>query len=825
MRIRCAGKKGFVMLLAVAMLLSGCGNTGENGSSPEDEIITESSGATGVSDGSAAPAEDMTAGNSGGAETEAADADLQLIEELQQKYAANSTVNYSGDVIEINRDEVVQIPIGYNPWEKEEHIYDSFVVYQDDGLQYPLELGVHDYDAETGMLTINPPYYGIAEMDDYEADLSHLSGNYLMEEEGNAWGTLPQYYLAAYVDTETGEPLAAPVITVIKINAEIKTAPQLVFDQTEEGYARFSWKEVPGAEGYLLFLINKDETGLWEKAKVFAEVRGTEWTDEAEALEIDGSIVTLNERFKQYYISDDTGAWMDEAGVDWGIDEDTAYDEFYSEYFGVIAYNAQGCSHISNLLSAMDLSHMLPATQADYSNEDSFYGINATLDLPAVMCVTMCDGSTAQKVLDYDMDSLNRDEENGSYTITARAVQTPFTREFLVYGHDWDTLEEDLVALEERQEKLQNKGGNVAPSISVDEEPADSPAEEPTETTLPAEEPSGEEEEPVQEPEDLSRVRITANSAMSEYVALQMLSTNDAIDLSAFPEAADVQKIKDAFFEAQYQNPLILGVQGGGIDTENRILYVNYDFDRETTAAKQEEIEGRVEEIVGEIISAGMTELEKEIAINAYLCENARYDDAALENAEKYNFATVDQGFYDSFTAYGVLVDGVGVCASYSAAFKLLADAAGLESIVVTGYLDGSVPHAWNKVRVDGSWYIVDATNNDNEVIANALLNLSDDAAYGTLVENDSFVLDGSLQDYAAVQDTLEYYHATSRYYERDEISKELAALLASEGKAVLRTDYDIDDEAFYEIATDAANAVGKRIRGFYWMGVIHLEE
>ncbi len=165
---------------------------------------------------------------------------MQLIQELQQKYAANSTANYSGDVIEINRDEAIRLPIGYNPWEKEEHIYDSFVVYQDDGLQYPLNLGVHEYDAETGMLTINPPYYGIAEMDDYETDLSHLSGSYLMEDDGNAWGTLPQYYLAAYVDAETGEPLASPVITVVKINAEIKTATQLVFDQTEEGYARFS---------------------------------------------------------------------------------------------------------------------------------------------------------------------------------------------------------------------------------------------------------------------------------------------------------------------------------------------------------------------------------------------------------------------------------------------------------------------------------------------------------------------------------------------------------------------------------------------------------
>ena len=128
----------------------------------------------------------------------------------------------------------------------------------------------------------------------------------------------------------------------------------------------------------------------------------------------------------------------------------------------------------------------------------------------------------------------------------------------------------------------------------------------------------------------------------------------------------------------------------------------------------------KVEEIVGGIISDGMTDSEKCHAINSYLCDNSYYDNDALENAEKYSFTQVDESFYDSFTAYGILIDGVGVCASYSAAFKLLADAAGLDSIVVTGYLDGSVPHAWNKVKLEENWYIVDSTNNDNEMIQNA---------------------------------------------------------------------------------------------------------
>lgn len=185
------------------------------------------------------------------------------------------------------------------------------------------------------------------------------------------------------------------------------------------------------------------------------------------------------------------------------------------------------------------------------------------------------------------------------------------------------------------------------------------------------------------------------------------------------------------------------------------------DENRSTTAGKQEAIQEKVDEIVSSIISGGMSDLEKETAINEYLCQNASYDNAALDNAEQNSFQYVDERFYDSFTAYGILMDGVGVCAGYSAAFKLLADAAGIESIVVTGYLDGSLPHAWNKVRIDGEWYIV---------------------------------------------------------------ADRLAEAISADGSAVLRTDYDMGDEEFGDIAQQTADKAQKNVVGFYWMGVIHLE-
>lgn len=825
-------KRGIVTILAASMLLTGCGGsgTGEEASANVEEA-QETSEETNVDEKNAgvedsSEAEDVKEAEKSGGNGELADA-------LRKKYAGAEAGEFDGDVIKVDRGASIELEIGFNPWESDESIYERIMFYQDAELQYPVEVGLYDYNMDESILTIEPPYYGINEMYSTEIDLSHLSGNYLNDNEAPAWGTLPQYYMASYVDLQTGEPLETPKITVIKINHEITTTPQLTFSQTDDGYAKLTWKEVPGAEGYLLFVINKDETGYWEYNDVFADVQGTEWISDVEDHEFEESILTLNDRFVQYYTSDDDMAWLEENG-DFleGIElDDVAYDEYYGEYFGIVAYNSEGCSAMSNTLSAKDLAHMLPYERARFANEEFIFDIEGTLDLPATISVTMCDGSTAQKVISYDFENIVKDESFDGYKIKARGIQTPFEDEFSVYMVNWDTLEADMAEIQERQEKLMNKGGNVAPSLEVEEDaPAkeEEPAEPETEEK-PAEENKEESSEaegaPELDAEEMLEVEVTANSAMSEYIALHMLETEEAIYLSDFPEAADTQQIVDAFFEAQYQNPLVLGVQGGSIDPEQRILYVEYDFDKATTAEKQTAIEEKVAQIVDEIITDDMSEAEKGLAINTYLCENAYYDDAALENAEKYSFTQVDEEFYDSFTAYGILVDGVGVCASYSAAFKLLADAADLDSIVVTGYLDGSVPHAWNKVKLDGNWYIVDSTNNDNEMIQNALLNLSDDAASGTLVENDSFVIDNNLYDYAAGTDELEHYHATDRFFDEDAIAGELATLLKEQGSAVLRTDYDIDDETFYAIAQETANQAQINLNGFYWMGVINLIE
>lgn len=60
-----------------------------------------------------------------------------------------------------------------------------------------------------------------------------------------------------------------------------------------------------------------------------------------------------------------------------------------------------------------------------------------------------------------------------------------------------------------------------------------------------------------------------------------------------------------------------------------------------------------------------------------------------------------------------VFLKGAGVCASYTETFCFLCECIGIDVYDCGGSADGNVghgfaPHAWNKVKVDGTWYYID---------------------------------------------------------------------------------------------------------------------
>lgn len=69
------------------------------------------------------------------------------------------------------------------------------------------------------------------------------------------------------------------------------------------------------------------------------------------------------------------------------------------------------------------------------------------------------------------------------------------------------------------------------------------------------------------------------------------------------------------------------------------------------------------------------------------------------------------------FMPLGILIDGAGVCQSYSAVMNHAALAAGIPSIVVTGN-----NHGWNAVQANNKWYYIDVTWDDASNTNNSLI-------------------------------------------------------------------------------------------------------
>ena len=122
---------------------------------------------------------------------------------------------------------------------------------------------------------------------------------------------------------------------------------------------------------------------------------------------------------------------------------------------------------------------------------------------------------------------------------------------------------------------------------------------------------------------------------------------------------------------------------------------------------KDREILARCREVLGELITDGMTDFEKELAVHDWIVEQGSYDQTVYSNSAHSGRT----GYRDP---YGILAGGYGNCMGYSSTFQLLMELCGVECITVVGAAFGSrEDHAWNMVRLDGEWYCVDVTWDD----------------------------------------------------------------------------------------------------------------
>ena len=118
----------------------------------------------------------------------------------------------------------------------------------------------------------------------------------------------------------------------------------------------------------------------------------------------------------------------------------------------------------------------------------------------------------------------------------------------------------------------------------------------------------------------------------------------------------------------------------------------------------------RAAAVLEEVLTGGMSDYDKELAIYGWLVSHVSYDQ------DHYSLFT--HASRDSYTPYNPLVEGKGVCLGYAAAFQLLMDLAGVECITVVGAaFQSREDHAWNMVRLEGEWYCVDATWDEGQTV------------------------------------------------------------------------------------------------------------
>lgn len=767
----------------------------------------------------------------------------ELADSIKRKYEQQTPYGYNyGEPIEgLKRSEEIRIPLEFVPEDiTEQGLSELYQIYLDPELTQMIR-AQYSFDEETMELVLAPSIkeeyakiylYGLPlnVVKEYESAGSKLFDKGL----GFDWGNMGTLYLKQCIDENDGEELKTPVVRIITQEGEIKDKLWLRASVGEDGRPSFSWNAVEGADYYLLCKMEGYKNSYSNYGIYPIEcTTDTSWTAEMPIYDYD---IKMNDDFRIYRYSEDD--WKNERQIDFLKENGYADGEIVyrpdDEKMGicVIAINRQGSSMSSNRIKISELAPNLPYQTADYhEREKGFQTIEpyqSVKELPLYDYVIMCDGHVFSKLINYETENaqiiparyLLWDEERGE-ALGSKTVDTliiPYTVEgtlfsgsVKIYEYDKENLENDIAYIEDREDKVRRKAGEKAPLFTIGEGPKESGNTSPeySEKELNEAQPGG----------------IFATCALSEYLATNMLEGAQLIDLSNFPEAKDMKLLQDALLEAYYQNPMILGIQSYYVNSSGDRLRIEYDDDPNVQAGKQQEIQDNVKEVVSQIIQDNMTDEEKEIAINEYLCQTIEYDESALLSAENYDYMQVDSEFNDSFTAYGALINGKCVCAGYAAAFKLLAEEAGLSSIVVTGMLDGTMPHAWNKVNINGEWQIIDVTNNDSDYIGNALFNLPENVSSKVLVEDKEYLMDMVIADYMGEGEEYEYYHITDSFFPVEEMGQKLAESLQQNEVAVLRTDYNLSDNEFYEITDAVYDILGDdvKLRGYHWLGVIYL--
>lgn len=207
---------------------------------------------------------------------------------------------------------------------------------------------------------------------------------------------------------------------------------------------------------------------------------------------------------------------------------------------------------------------------------------------------------------------------------------------------------------------------------------------------------------------------------------------------------------------------------------------------------KDKETLNMAKSVLDEIITDGMSDYEKELAVYKWMTANIGFDSGSMMVVPDDDSKPVDN-------PNGVLKNHEAVCVGYATTFRLFMQMLGIDCMVVH---DSYLSHSWDLVKLDGQWYHTDIYSDAGSGEGNfSHFNLNDEMMNSQEWNTDFFpAADGYEYNYAYVNRT-----QCKDVYTIPEQMR--AALDARQGVVSLDFGKDISDD-IYNLADTIMNSV-----------------
>ena len=194
---------------------------------------------------------------------------------------------------------------------------------------------------------------------------------------------------------------------------------------------------------------------------------------------------------------------------------------------------------------------------------------------------------------------------------------------------------------------------------------------------------------------------IYINVPEEVFAQLDLLEYADIMDHTGDPCGGDYLHSAINYFGANYSTT------GGGE------YWVEYYFGYKTSADEEAETDAEVERLISSLglKDGSKSDYDKVKAIHDYIVENVEYD------YDTYYGITTD--YWETYTGYGAIVMHLAVCQGFSSMFYRLCLEAGIDARMIDSRELG---HAWNIVQLDGLYYLMDCTWDENTETDNFFL-------------------------------------------------------------------------------------------------------